>query len=166
MIKKKQGEKMKMLGKLLVAGLLSVGILSAYNPLDGVKAQKQAALKIVGNHFVDVATAKNWMKDGAKVVDVREIQEFLSGHIPGSILVPRGVLYGAVKKGKLKPEEKYIVVCRTGHRALLAAATLMKWYDFKNVYVLKGGMKAWVQDGNVVENAMKLGPVKIQLLNK
>jgi len=52
------------------------------------------------------------------------------------------VLYGAVKKKILKPNKKYILVCRTGHRALLAAATLMRWYKFKDVYVLKGGIKA------------------------
>ncbi|NPA11206.1 MAG: rhodanese-like domain-containing protein [Epsilonproteobacteria bacterium] len=149
-----------------MAGLLSVGLLFAYNPLDGVKAQKQAALKVVGNHFVDVNTAKEWLKNGAKVVDVREIQEYLAGHIKGAVHVPRGVLYAAVKKGVLKPNHKYIVVCRTGHRALLAAATLMKWYQFKDVYVLKGGMKAWVNAGNPVMNAMKLGPVKIELLKK
>jgi rhodanese-related sulfurtransferase len=149
--------------KLLITGLLSVGILFAYNPLEGVKAQKQAALKIVGNHFVDVKRAKKWIKEGVKVIDVREPQEFLAGHIPGAKLIPRGVLYGAVKKKILKPNKKYILVCRTGHRALLAAATLMKWYKFKDVYVLKGGMKAWIKDGNVVMNALKLGPVKIQL---
>jgi len=149
--------------KLLFAGLLSVGLLFAYNPLEGVKAQKQAALKIVGNHFVDVKAAKKWIKEGAKVIDVREIQEYMAGHIKGAVLVPRGVLYGAVKKRKIKPDEKYILVCRTGHRALLAAATLMKWYKFKNVYVLKGGMKAWIEGGNTVMNALHLGPVKIQL---
>jgi len=152
--------------KLLLAGLISVGILFAYNPLDGVKAQKQAALKIVGNHFVDAKTLKVWRKKGVKVIDVREMPEFISGHIKGAIFVPRGVLYGAVKKGKLKPEQKYVVVCRTGHRALLAAATLIKWYKFKEVYVLKGGIKSWILNGGSVVNAMKLGPVKIQLLKK
>ncbi|NPA11201.1 MAG: rhodanese-like domain-containing protein [Epsilonproteobacteria bacterium] len=149
--------------KLLIAGLLSVGVLFAYNPIDGVKAQKQAALKVVGNHFVTVKQAKDMTSKGAKFVDVREIQEFLAGHIKGSIHIPRGVLYGAVKKGKIKPNGKYIVVCRTGHRALLAAATLIKWYQFKNVYVLKGGIKAWIQNGNTVQNALHLGPVKIEL---
>ncbi len=150
--------------RLVIAGLLSVAVLFAYNPLEGVKAQKQAALKVVGNHFVDVNTAKKWIKEGVKVIDVREPQEFLAGHMPGAKLISRGVLYGAVKKGVLKPNEKYILVCRTGHRALLAAATLMKWYKFKEVYVLKGGIKAWIKDGNIVMNALKLGPVKVELI--
>jgi len=90
----------------------------------------------------------------------------MAGHIKGAVLIPRGVIYGAVKKGKIKPSEKIVTVCRTGHRALLAAATLKKWYKFDNVYVLKGGMKAWSKSGGIVYNSMKLGPVKIELQGK
>jgi len=156
-----------MLKKLLIGGLLSAGLLFAYNPLDGVKAQKAEALKIIGNKFVTAQTLQKWIKDGnIKIVDVRESPEFMAGHIKGSMLIPRGVIYGAVKKGKIKPTDKIVTVCRTGHRAILAAATLKKWYKFDNVYVLQGGMKAWIQNGGTVINAMKLGPVKINLISK
>jgi len=156
-----------MLKKLIISGLISAGVLFAYNPLDGVKAQKAEALKIVGQNFVTVQTLKKWMKEGnVKIVDVREGPEYMAGHIKGSVLIPRGVIYGAVKKGKIKPNQRIVTVCRTGHRALLAAATLKKWYKFDNVYVLKGGMKAWIKNGGVVVNAMKLGPVKINLISK
>jgi len=156
-----------MLKKLFIGSLLSAGLLFAYNPLDGVKAQKAEALKIVGNKFVTAQTLKKWIKEGkVKIVDVREGTEFMAGHIKGAVLIPRGVIYGAVKKGKIKPSEKIVTVCRTGHRALLAAATLKKWYKFDNVYVLKGGMKAWIKSGGIVYNSMKLGPVKIELQGK
>ena len=154
-----------MLKKLFIGSLLSAGLLFAYNPLDGVKAQKADALKIVGNNFVTVQTLKKWL-GSVKIIDVREEAEYRSGHIKNSILIPRGVLYGAVKKGKIKPNDKLVIVCRTGHRALLAAATLKKWYKFNNVYVLKGGIKAWIQNGGVVYNSMHLGPVKIKLQGK
>jgi len=150
--------------KIITAGLLSLGLLFAYNPLDGVKAQKAEALKLVGKNFVTAKTLKKWIKEGnVKIVDVREMPEFLAGHIKGAVLIPRGVLYGAVKKGKIKPDDRIVTVCRTGHRALLAAGTLKKWYKFNNVYVLAGGMKGWIKSGGVVVNAMKLGPVKIEL---
>jgi rhodanese-related sulfurtransferase len=153
-----------MLKKLIIGSALSIGLLFAYNPLDGVKAQKAEALKIVGNNFVTAKTLQKWITEGkVKIVDVRESPEYFAGHIKGAVLIPRGVLYGAVKKGKIKPTQRIVTVCRTGHRALLAAATLKKWYNFKNVYVLKGGMKAWIQNGGTVINAMKLGPVKIEL---
>ena len=154
--------------KLLLAGLLGASMLFAYNPLDGVKAQKEAALKVVGNSFVTVKELKNWMKNDKnfEIVDVREPAEWNAGQIDyiETINLPRGVLYAGVKKGKLKPEKTYVLVCRTGHRALLAAATLKKWYNFKNVYVLKGGIKAWIQSGGIITNQLHLGPVKVQLV--
>ena len=64
----------------------------------------------------------------------------------------------------LKPNKTYVLVCKTGYRALLAVAVLKKWYKFKNVYVLKGGVKAYIQNGGTITNPLHLGPVKIDLL--
>jgi rhodanese-related sulfurtransferase len=157
--------------KLLIAGLLGISVLFAYNPIDGIKAQKAEALKIVGkNHLITVKTLNEWIKNKKNfaIVDVRESEEWNAGQIKYSktINLPRGKIYGGVKKGILKPNKTYVLVCRTGHRALLAAAVLYKWYKFKNVYVLKGGIKAWIQSGGVLTNKLHLGPVKIQLLKK
>ena len=155
--------------KLLLVGLVGVSLLLAYNPLEGVKAQKEAALKIVGNSFIAVSELKKWMKNGKNfhIVDVREPEEWNAGQIAykKTINLPRGKIYAGVKKGILKPNKTYVLVCRTGHRALLAAAVLKKWYKFKNVYVLKGGIKAWIQNGGVITNQLHLGPIKVELLN-
>ena len=154
--------------KLLVAGLLGASILFAYNPLDGVKAQKEAALKIVGNNFISVKELKNWIKNDKdfEIIDVREPAEWDAGQIDyiETINLPRGVLYAGVKSGALKPDKTYVLVCRTGHRATLAAATLKKWYHFKHVYVLRGGIKAWIKSGGVIVNKLNLGPIKVKLL--
>ena len=156
--------------KLLLAGLISISTLFAYNPIDYVKAQKTAALKIVGNHFITVKTLKKWMNEDKdfEIIDVREPAEWNAGQIDyiETINLPRGLIYAGVKKGALKPNKTYVVVCRTGHRALLAAATLYKWYHFKKVYVLKGGIKAWIKSGGVIINQLHLGPIKVKLLNK
>jgi len=156
-----------MLKKLVMGGLLSIGLLFAYNPLDGVKAQKAAALKIVGNSFITAKTLKKWMKEDKnfEIIDVREANEWDAGQIDyiDTINLPRGKVYAGVKSGALKPNKTYVVVCRTGHRALLATAVLKKWYKFKNVYVLKGGIKAWIQSGGMITNQLHLGPVKIEL---
>ena len=156
--------------KLVVAGLIGVSMLFAYNPLNGVKAQKAAALKIVGNSFISANQLKKWIKADKdfEIVDVREPVEWNAGQIDfiETINLPRGLVYAGVKKGALKPNKTYVLVCRTGHRALLAAATLKKWYHFKHIYVLKGGIKAWIQNGGVITNQLHLGPIKIKLLNK
>ncbi len=156
--------------KIITAGILSIGLLFAYNPLEGVKAQKAAALKIVGNSFISAKQLKKWIKTDKnfEIVDVREPVEWNAGQIDfiETINLPRGLVYAGVKKGALKPDKTYVLVCRTGHRAALAAATLKKWYHFKHIYVLKGGIKAWIQSGGTITNQLHLGPVKIQLLNK
>jgi rhodanese-related sulfurtransferase len=153
------------LGKLLLVALFATSLFSAYNPLDGVKAQKQEALKYV-NKFITVKEFKAWKKEkrNFKLVDVREASEIFAGQIPckKTLNIPRGTLYGAVKKGKMKPNDTYIMVCRTGHRALLSAATLVKFYNFKNVYVLKGGIKAWIKSGGAISNGMHLGNLKVE----
>ena len=156
--------------KLITAGLLSIGLLFAYNPLDGVKAQKAAALKIVGNSFISANQLKKWIKQDKdfEIIDVREPAEWNAGQIDfiETINLPRGLVYAGVKSGALKPNKTYVVVCRTGHRATLATATLKKWYHFKHVYVLKGGIKAWIQNGGAITNQLHLGTLKVKLLDK
>ena len=69
-----------MLKKLFIGSLISAGLLFAYNPLDGVKAQKAEALKIVGNKFVTAQTLKKWIKESkVKIVDVRKVQSLWQG---------------------------------------------------------------------------------------
>jgi len=157
---------MKLFSKLVLAGILAVSSAVAYNPLDGVKAQKAEAAKYA-KKFVTAQQLKQWIKNNKdfQIVDVREKPEMLAGQIDfiETIDLPRGLLYSGVKKGALKPNKTYVIVCRTGHRALLAAATLNKFYHFKNVYVLKGGIKAWIQNEGLITNAMNLGPIKMTL---
>ena len=157
---------MKKVYILLGMILIIPNILNAYNPLDGVKAQKQEAQKYVKN-YIDVKTLKQWIskEKDFEIVDVREQDEINAGAIDfiETINIPRGKLYAGVKSGKLKPNKIYVMVCRTGHRALLATAVLNKFYNFKNVYVLSGGIKSWVLNNGTLNNSLHLGNVKITL---
>jgi len=156
----------KLIKSLLVASLLSSGSLFAYSALDGVKAQKADALQYV-KKFITASELTKWMKDGKKfeILDVREADEWNAGKISYShtIKLQRGKLYSGVKKGVLKPKKTYVLVCRTGHRAILGAAVLNKYYKFENIYVLKGGVKAWINNGGDIDNQLHLGKVKIKL---
>ena len=166
---------MKGLGTKIGIGI--GGLLLLLSPVAGkgvngeigkyIEAQKKAAEQVVGDRYLTPTQVMTQLKEGKiKVLDVREFQEYISGHIKDSLWIPRGILYSAVKKGKITPDQRLVVVCRTGHRALLAAATLIKWFHFKNVYVMKGGIKGWIEAGGTLSNGLKLGPVKIQLLQK
>jgi len=88
----------------------------------------------------------------AVLLDVREAQEWQHGHIDGAIPAPRGLVEffadptSPRHKKDLDPTARVIVVCASGARAALAAATL-KDMGYENVAVLAGGLKGWMGAG-------------------
>lgn len=92
----------------------------------------------------------------AVVIDVREPAEFETGHIPGSINIPRGVLefqvdahpaVAHVSDPALSHKERpLLVVCRTGGRAALSALSLQR-LGFTDVRSIAGGVVAWGEAG-------------------
>ena len=92
----------------------------------------------------------------AVLIDVREPAEFETGHIPGSINIPRGVLefqvdahpaVANVSDPALSHKERpVVVVCRTGGRAALSAVNLQR-LGFADVRSITGGVTAWGEAG-------------------
>ena len=84
------------------------------------------------------------------IVDVREPYEFHAMHIEGSINVPRGILESACEWDYEDTEPRLVqardrdvvLVCRSGHRSLLAGANL-KLLGFNQVFSLKTGLRGW-----------------------
>jgi rhodanese-related sulfurtransferase len=90
------------------------------------------------------------------LIDVREPAEFETGHIPGSINIPRGVLEFQVDAHPAvanvsdpvlsHKDQSIVVVCRTGGRAALSAVNLER-LGFSNVRSIAGGVIAWGEAG-------------------
>lgn len=84
------------------------------------------------------------------LIDVREPEEFDAMHIEGSTNVPRGVLESACEwdYDETEPElveardQNVVVICRSGHRSVLAAYT-MKMLGYKKPISLKTGLRGW-----------------------
>jgi rhodanese-related sulfurtransferase len=77
------------------------------------------------------------------LLDVRQPEEFRTGHIPGAKLIPLGELRGRLKE--LPKNQEIIVVCHSGNRSLSATRQLTgAGYQAVN---LRGGMIAWSRTG-------------------
>ncbi|MBD3308935.1 sulfurtransferase [candidate division KSB3 bacterium] len=74
------------------------------------------------------------------ILDVRQPKEYKEEHLPGSTLIPLPELNDRL--AELEKEKPIIVYCAVGGRSRMAAQ-LLAGQDFKEVYNLKGGIKAW-----------------------
>jgi len=79
------------------------------------------------------------------VVDVREPEEFLKGHIENSINTPLGNLPAHLSKLEAHKNKPVLIACQTGTRSLSAGKILTK-AGFEQVFVITGGMQAWEND--------------------
>lgn len=77
----------------------------------------------------------------AVLIDVRTEEEYLAGHIPGSLLLPVEEL--ADRLDELPPDKQTILVvyCRTGRRSAIAAQILLE-AGYLAIYDL-GGIADW-----------------------
>ena len=76
------------------------------------------------------------------LIDVREADEFASGHLPGAINLPLSDFLERYEE--LDKDKPYYIICRSGARSAQACAFLEEeGYDVTNV---AGGTSAWLGD--------------------
>ena len=71
------------------------------------------------------------------LLDVRQPEEYETGHIPGSMLIPLGEL--EARQGELDRNKKIIAYCRSGRKSIAAAIALCG-LGFEGVQNLDGGI--------------------------
>jgi rhodanese-related sulfurtransferase len=93
---------------------------------------------------ISVAEARAKLHAGALILDVRQPEEYASGHIPGATLIPIGQLER--RANELPRDREIVVVCRSGGRSAMGRDILKK-AGFTNVTSMAQGMNAWKAAG-------------------
>jgi len=83
-------------------------------------------------------------EDPLLVIDVRDVGEYKSGHVPGAINIPQKKL--GKQLDKLVDASGVVLYCINGRRTRLAEQTLIE-NDVDNVFHLEGGLMGWRQGG-------------------
>ena len=86
--------------------------------------------------------AKRLMDSGAVTLDVRDEEEYISGHAEGALLLPLDEITEDSACGAIPSKSREVVVyCRTGARSAKAAELLQK-LGFENIFDA-GGLLGW-----------------------
>ncbi len=95
---------------------------------------------------IDLAAFAGAYEQGATVLDVRNEDEYVAGHLPGAVLIPLGEL--ADRQGEVPDGDPLYVICAAGGRSLTAAAALADaGYPALSV---AGGTNGWIERGGRV----------------
>jgi rhodanese-related sulfurtransferase len=100
---------------------------------------------------VPVTQAEDVIRNADVLIDVREADEFVAGHIPGAVHASRGMLeFKLSSTPELSSRDlKIVMYCKTSGRAALAARSLHDM-GYLSVTSIEGGFDAWISAGKVV----------------
>lgn len=85
-------------------------------------------------------------REDAQVVDVREVEEYASGHLPEARNIPVGKIAERANEIEKYKERPLILCCASGMRSVKACSELKK-LGFTRLHSLAGGIDAWRQAG-------------------
>ena len=100
---------------------------------------------------VDVEQTLERVRQGARLIDVREDNEWQRGHAAGAEHFGRGIIERDIETAVPDHSAELILYCGGGYRSALAADNLQRM-GYTNVYSLAGGWKAWQEAGAPVES--------------
>ena len=97
---------------------------------------------------VDAAGAARLLdsEDAPLFLDVRELDEWDEGHIPGALHIPRGHLESRIEGAAPDRKRPVVVYCAGGARSAFAAKTLEE-LGYASVVSLAGGYTDWKRNG-------------------
>lgn len=114
----------------------------------------EAAEKVSFMSLKEVALRLRTEPEEILLLDVRETDAFLKGHIPRAINIPRGQLELQVNSLLTNPTQRIVTYCQFGKISTLAAATL-KELGFNRAVALDDGFNGWQAMDYPVEPAVQ-----------
>ncbi len=100
---------------------------------------------------IDPSAVHELVGNGVAIVDVRETEEFATGHLPGARHVPRGHLEQRIEGVVPDRSQRVILYCAAGNRSALAARTMISELGYEHVESMTGGITLWKDRGYEVE---------------
>ena len=95
---------------------------------------------------VDLETFASAHERGATVLDVRNPDEYTSGHVPGAQLIPLPEL--AARQDEIPEADPLYVICAAGGRSLTATKALVD--AGHRAVSVAGGTNGWIERGGAV----------------
>lgn len=86
----------------------------------------------------------------AKLIDVREDNEWAAAHAAGAEHMGKGIIERDIEASVPDKSTELILYCGGGYRSALAADVLQTM-GYTNVWSMAGGWKAWQESGAPVE---------------
>ena len=86
----------------------------------------------------------------AKLIDVREDNEWNQAHAAGAEHLGKGIIERDIEAAVPSKSTELILYCGGGYRSALAADVLQEM-GYTNVWSMDGGWKAWKESGAPVE---------------
>ena len=86
----------------------------------------------------------------ARLIDVREDNEWEGAHAAGAVHLGKGIIERDIENLASEKTTELILYCGGGYRSALAADALQKM-GYTNVYSMAGGWKAWQESGAKTE---------------
>jgi sulfur-carrier protein adenylyltransferase/sulfurtransferase len=105
---------------------------------------------------VDPSEVREQLEEGTVVLDVREAEEWSTGHIPGAKHMPKSFLESRIEGSAPDRDQHIILYCQSGNRSAWAARTLIEDLGYTNVESMTGGITLWKDRGYPVEQPRSL----------
>ena len=102
---------------------------------------------------IPVDKARERIGHGAKLIDVREDNEWDTAHAAGAVHLGRGIIERDVVATFPEKDTELILYCGGGYRSALAADNLQKM-GYTNIWSMAGGWHAWEETGAPIESKL------------